>query len=145
MINVKLKYLSDKVSRPEYATRGSCGMDLSAAICEPFVLHAGERALMPSGIAVQIPKGYAGFICSRGGLAAKKGIVVCNAPGIVDSDYTGEVKVLLRNISNEDYTLKTGDRIAQLVFMPVECANLIVTDNFEGTSRGARGFGSTGK
>lgn len=145
MINVKLKYLSDKVSRPEYATRGCCGMDLSAAIAEPFVLRVGEKALIPSGVAMQIPKGYAGFICSRGGLAAKKGIVVCNAPGVVDSDYTGEVKILLRNISDEDYTVKTGDRVAQIVFMPVESANLIVTDNFEETSRGTRGFGSTGK
>lgn len=145
MINVKLKYLSDKISRPEYATRGSCGMDLSAAIGTSFVLRAGERALVSTGIAMQIPKGYGGIICSRGGLAAKKGIIVCNAPGIIDSDYTGEVKVLLQNISDEDYTVKTGDRIAQVIFMPVEAANLVIVDSFEETMRGSRGFGSTGK
>lgn len=145
MINVRLKYLSDKISRPEYATRGSIGMDLSAAIDNEFTLHAGERALIPTGIAVQIPVGFGGFIFSRGGLAEKKGIVVCNGTGIIDNDYTSEVKVLLQNISDEDYIVKTGDRIAQLVFMPVENANLVIVDDFENTARNKKGFGSTGK
>lgn len=145
MINVKLKYLSDKISRPEYATRGSIGMDLSAAVNNAFVLRSGERALISTGIAVQIPKGYGGIICSRGGLAAKKGVVLCNGAGIIDSDYTGEVKVLLQNTSMEDYTIKPGDRIAQLIFIPVEYANLVIVDELDETMRGERGFGSTGK
>lgn len=145
MINVKLKYLSDKISRPEYATRGSIGMDLSAAVNNAFVLRSGERALISTGIAVQIPKGYGGIICSRGGLAAKKGIVLCNGAGIIDSDYTGEVKVLLQNTSMEDYTIKPGDRIAQLIFIPVEYANLVIVDELDETMRGEKGFGSTGK
>ncbi len=145
MINVKLKYLSDKVSRPEYATRGSLGMDLSAATDSAFILHAGEKALVSAGIALQIPKGYGGFIFSRGGLAYKKGIVLCNGVGIIDSDYTGEVKVLLENTSDEDYSIKPGDRIAQMIFMPIEYANLIVADSLDSTMRGSKGFGSTGK
>ena len=145
MINVKLKYLSDKVSRPEYAPRGSIGMDLSAATDSSFILRAGERALVSAGIAVQIPKGYGGFIFARGGIAAKKGIVLANGVGIIDSDYTGEVKILLENISNEDYTIKSGERIAQMVFLPVEEANLVIVDQLSKTMRGSKGFGSTGK
>ena len=145
MINVKLKYLSDKVSRPEYATRGSIGMDLSAATDSSFILRAGERALVSAGIAVQIPKGYGGFIFALGGIAAKKGIVLANGVGIIDSDYTGEVKILLENISNEDYTIKSGERIAQMVFLPVEEANLVIVDQLSKTMRGSKGFGSTGK
>lgn len=145
MINVKLKYLSDKVSRPEYATRGSLGMDLSAAIDNTFILRAGEEALVSAGVAMQIPKGYGGFIFARGGLAYKKGIIAGNGVGIIDSDYTGEVKVLLRNISDEDYTIKPGDRIAQMIFLPVEYANLVVVDKLDDTMRGSKGFGSTGK
>lgn len=94
---------------------------------------------------MQIPKGYGGIICSRGGLAAKKGVVLCNGAGIIDSDYTGEVKVLLQNTSMEDYTIKPGDRIAQLIFIPVEYANLVIVDELDETMRGERGFGSTGK
>lgn len=145
MINVKLKYLSDKISRPEYATRGSLGLDLSAATDNQFVLRAGECALVPAGIALQIPKGYGGFIVARGGLAAKKGIVLANGVGIIDNDYTGEVKILLENISDKDYTVKPGERIAQLIVMPVEAVNFIAADTIPQTERGAKGFGSTGK
>lgn len=145
MVNVKLQYLSDKVSRPEYATRGSIGMDLSAAIDEPFVLRAGERVLVSAGIAVQIPKGYGGFILSRGGFAAKKGIVLANGVGIIDTDYTGEVKILLENISDKDYNVKPGERIAQLVVLPVETVNFVASESLSPTMRGSKGFGSTGK
>lgn len=145
MIDVKLKYLSDKISRPEYATRGSIGMDLSAALEQPMVVKAGERALVPAGIAVQIPKGYGGFVFARSGLSIKKGMTLCNGVGVIDNDYTGEIKVAMVNISDADYTINPGDRIAQLVFLPVELANLVIVDELQRTQRGDRGFGSTGK
>ena len=145
LVNVKLKYLSDKISRPEYATRGSIGFDLCAAIDSPYKLKAGEKLLVPSGIAVSIPVGYGGFMFARAGLAARKGIVLSGGAGIIDCDYTGEIKIPLMNISEVDYTIKTGDRIAQLVIMPVEAANFIVCDELPETSRNAKGFGSTGK
>lgn len=145
MVNVKLKYLSDKVSRPEYATRGSIGFDLSAAIDSSYTLNAGEKVIIPAGVAVSIPKGYGGFLFSRVGLAARKGIVLTNGAGVIDSDYTGEIKVPLMNISDVDYVIKSGDRIAQLVVMPVENAEFIVVDELPETSRGNHSFGSTGK
>ena len=106
MINVKLKYLSDKISRPEYATRGSAGFDLSAALDSSYSLKPGERAIIPTGVAVSIPKGYAGFLFSRAGLAAKKGVVLTNGAGVIDSDFTGEIKVPIMNISESAYTIK---------------------------------------
>lgn len=145
LVNVKLKYLSDKISRPEYATRGSVGFDLSAAIDGSFKLKAGEKALIPSGIAVSIPKGYGGFMFSRAGLASRKGIVLAGGTGLIDCDYTGEIKIPLMNISELDYTIKSGDRVAQLVILPVEEANFVICSELPETSRGAKGFGSTGK
>ena len=145
MINVKLKYLSDKISRPEYATRGSCGFDLSAAIDSSYTLNPGERVIVPSGVAVSIPKGYGGFLFSRVGLAAKKGIILTNGAGVIDSDYTGEIKIPIMNISNEAYTIKSGDRIAQLVVMPIEAADFVIVDELPETTRGTRAFGSSGK
>ena len=145
MVNVKLKYLSDKVSRPEYASRGSVGFDLSAAIDSSYTLKAGEKVIIPSGIAVSIPKGYGGFLFSRVGLAAKKGIVLTNGAGVIDSDYTGEIKIPLLNISEIDYVIKSGDRIAQLVILPIEAAEFVVVDELPETTRGNRGFGASGK
>ena len=145
LVNVKLKYLSDKISRPEYATRGSIGFDLCAAIDAPFKLKAGEKVLIPSGIAVSIPKGYGGFMYSRAGLAQKKGIILAGGAGIIDCDYTGEIKIPLMNMSDLDYTIKTGDRVAQLVIMPVEEASFIICDELPATERDTKGFGSTGR
>lgn len=145
MINVKLKYLSDKISRPEYATRGSVGFDLSAAIDSSYTLNPGERVIIPSGVAVSIPKGYGGFLFSRVGLAAKKGIILTNGAGVIDSDFTGEIKIPIMNISDEAYIIKSGDRIAQLVVMPVEAADFVIVDELPETGRGTRAFGSSGK
>jgi len=145
MINVKLRYLSDKISRPEYATRGSIGFDLSAALDSPYSLKPGERAIIPAGVAVSIPKGYGGFLFSRAGLAAKKGVVLTNGAGVIDSDYTGEIKVPVMNISDSAYTIKPGDRIAQLVVLPVEMADFVIVDELPETERGVRAFGSSGK
>lgn len=145
MVKVKLKYLSDKVSRPEYATRGSLGFDLSAALDKPFTLKAGDSAVIPSGIALGIPKGYGGLMISRGGLAAKKGISLTSGCGVIDSDYTGEIKIPLTNNSKSDYVIKTGDRIAQVVIVPVEYADFAVCDELPKGERGAKGFGASGR
>lgn len=142
---VKIKYLQKNVSVPEYATQGSAGMDLAAAVSGPVTVPAGGRALIPTGIAVQIPEGYGGFIFPRSGLAFKKGISMCNSVGVIDSDYIGEIKVAVHNISEAGYTINPGDRIAQLVFMPVVRVQWEEVEELEQTERGAGGFGSTGR
>lgn len=144
MIDVKIKILSEYATCPEYATDGSLGMDLSAAISEPITIKAGGRELIPTGFAIQIPDGWGAFVFPRSGLSFKKGITMCNSVGVIDTDYTGEIKVAAHNISDSDYTINRGDRIAQLVFLPVEKARLIMSDNLDNTERGAGGFGSTG-
>ena len=127
---------------PEYATPGSAGVDLRAA--EHYVIKSGERALISTGIKLAIPAGYEIQVRPRSGLALKHGIIIPNAPGTIDSDYRGEVKVILMNLGREDFIIKAGDRIAQMILAPVakisweECAEL------EETARGSGGFGSTG-
>lgn len=144
MIDVKIKILSEYAQMPEYATDGSLGMDLSAAIESPVMLKAGERRLIPLGFAIQIPDGWGAFVFPRSGLSFKKGITMCNSVGVIDTDYTGEVKVSAINLSDKDYTINPCDRIAQLVFLPVEKAKLVPVENLDDTDRGAGGFGSTG-
>ncbi len=145
MIDVKIKYLSKEAKKPEYATDGSLGMDLSAAISEPVTIKAGERELIPLGFAIKIPDGYGAFVFPRSGLSFRMGITMCNSVGVIDTDYTGEVKVAAVNLSKEDYTINPGDRIAQMVFLPVASAKLIEAETLEDTDRGSGGFGSTGK
>lgn len=145
MINVRIKYLSENAVRPEYSTDGSLGMDLSAALDQPLTIKAGERVLIPLGFAIQIPDGWGAFVFPRSGLSFKKGITMSNCVGVIDTDYTGEVKVSAVNLSKEDYTINPGDRVAQLVFLPVEKARFIEAESLDNTDRGAGGFGSTGK
>ena len=127
---------------PEYATQGSSGVDLRSS--EDYIIKPFERALVATGIRLAIPAGYEVQVRPRSGLALKHGIIIPNAPGTIDSDYRGEVKVILMNLGREDFMIKAGDRIAQLILAPVakiswkECAEL------EETARGAGGFGSTG-
>lgn len=144
MIDVKIKYLHPSVTKPEYATDGSLGLDLAAALESPLTVKAHAREVVPVGIAIQIPKGYGGFIFPRSGLALKKGLTMCNAVGVIDNDYTGEIKLAMLNISDKDYTINPGDRVAQLVILPVACARLIEVESLTETDRGAGGFGSTG-
>ena len=144
-MQVKIQYLNDKVPKPEYATSGSAGMDLSASMEEAILVPAGGRVLIPTGIAIQIPEGYGGFVFPRSGLSFKKGISMCNCVGVIDSDYTGEIKVAVHNISQEEYTINPGDRIAQMVFLPVPQAELIPCESLDETERGSGGFGSTGR
>lgn len=128
---------------PRYETPGSAGMDLRAD--EPFALAPGERRLVPTGLAVEIPPGHEGQVRPRSGLAARHGIALVNAPGTIDSDYRGEVGVLLVNLGREPVTFARGDRIAQLVVAPVVQADIEVVDDLSGTGRGGGGFGSTGQ
>jgi dUTP pyrophosphatase len=128
---------------PRYETDGSAGMDLRAD--EAFSLAPGERRLVPTGLAMEIPPGHEGQVRPRSGLAARHGIALVNAPGTVDSDYRGEVKVLLVNLGREPVAFARGDRIAQLVVAPVVRARVELVEDLEGSARGAGGFGSTGQ
>lgn len=130
---------------PSYATASSAGMDLKANILEPIVLKPMERHLFPTGIYIQLPEGYEAQIRPRSGLAAKYGITVTNAPGTVDADYTGEVKVSLINLSNDTFVVQPGERIAQMVIARYEKITWNEVAELDETERGAGGFGSTGR
>lgn len=146
-VNVKIKFLENNTEKklPFYATKGSAGMDLTACIEEDIVLKPLERKLVPTGIAIKLPsEDYGAFLFARSGLASKKGITLANCVGVVDSDYTGEIKVALINLSNEEYTLTNGERIAQMVILPVNQAKFTIVDELDETERGSGGFGSTG-
>lgn len=130
---------------PSYATASSAGMDLKANILEPIVLKPMERYLFPTGIYIQLPEGYEAQIRPRSGLAAKYGITVTNAPGTVDADYTGEVKVSLINLSNDTFVVQPGERIAQMVIARYEKITWNEVAVLDETERGAGGFGSTGR
>jgi dUTP diphosphatase len=127
---------------PEHAYADDAGLDLSA--CEPVELAPGERAVVSTGLAVAIPQGYAGFVQPRSGLAARHGITVVNAPGLIDSGYRGEIKVVLLNTDAEaTFTAEAGDRIAQLVVVPVPAVELVEVERLPESERGAKGFGSS--
>ena len=130
---------------PEYATVDSAGMDLKANIDEPFVLGPLERQMVPTGIFIQLPKGTEAQIRPRSGLEEKNGITVLNSPGTIDSDYTGEIKVILINLSNEKFVVNPGDRIAQMVVARYERVEWNEVATLDETERGEGGFGHTGK
>jgi len=130
---------------PSYATSGSAGCDLRAAVEGPLVLLPGSRALVPTGIAVAIPPGHEGQVRMRSGLALRHGLTLLNGPGTIDSDYRGEIGVILANLGTEPVTIARGDRIAQLVIAPVTRARLETVEELPATSRHTGGFGSTGK
>lgn len=129
---------------PNYETLASAGMDLRANISEAIKLKPLQRAIVKTGLFIELPIGYEAQVRPRSGLAAKKGISVLNAPGTVDADYRGEIGVILVNLSNEDFTIENGERIAQLVIAKHERAEWIEVEELSETSRGAGGFGSTG-
>jgi dUTP pyrophosphatase len=130
---------------PEYQTEHAAGMDLHAAIDEPIVLKPGERAGVPTGIAIAVPAGYEAQVRARSGLAAKHGIALTNGVGTIDADYRGEVAALIVNLGQEDFTVEPGMRIAQMVIAKYERAQWQTVDELSETARGAGGFGSTGK
>jgi dUTP pyrophosphatase len=129
---------------PHYETEASAGMDLRANIEEPITLKPLERAIIKTGLFMELPKGYEAQVRPRSGLAAKKGITVLNAPGTIDADYRGEVGVILVNLSNTDFTIENGERIAQMVIAKHERAEWEAVEELSETLRGAGGFGSTG-
>ena len=130
---------------PSYETAQSAGMDLRAALAEDLVLVPGARALVPTGLYLEIPVGYEAQVRPRSGLALKRGLTVLNAPGTVDADYRGEVGVILINLSAEEQRIESGDRVAQLLFAPVTRGELLEVQVLEDTARGSGGFGSTGE
>ena len=130
---------------PEYATPGSAGMDLKANIDEPFVLKPLERQIVPTGLFIALPDGYSADIQPRSGLAAKYGVTVANSPGLCDPDYRGEIKVILINLSNENFVVNPGERIAQLVIRHFEKVEWNEVATLDKTERGEGGFGHTGK
>ena len=143
MIEVAVRRLRDDATLPSQAYDGDAGLDLAA--CEAFRLEPGERAVVPTGIAVEIPEGYAGFVQPRSGLAARHGITIVNSPGLVDSGYRGEVLVVLLNTDREEaFTVEPGMRIAQLVVQRVPEVALTEVESLAESARGARGHGSSG-
>jgi dUTP pyrophosphatase len=129
---------------PRRATEGSSGFDLHAAIPSPVALQPGERMRLPTGVRLEIPPGYEGQVRPRSGLADKHGISLVNSPGTIDCDYRGAVDVIAINLGQEQFTIRPGDRIAQLVIVPVARAELVEVETLEETYRGAGGFGHTG-
>lgn len=130
---------------PEYATAGSAGMDIRAFLTDPVILQPLERMLIPTGLYIQLPENYEAQIRPRSGLAVKQGLTCLNTPGTIDSDYRGEIKVLLINLSNAQQEIKNSDRIAQMVIAKTSQAVLIEVNEINQTERGAGGFGHTGK
>ncbi len=141
MIDVAVRRLRPDAELPRQAYQGDAGLDLSA--CEPVVLEPGERAIVPTGVAVEIPDGYAGFVQPRSGLAARHGIGIVNSPGLIDSGYRGEIRVVLLNTGREPFPVAAGMRIAQLVIAPVASVRLVEVDGLAASERGQRGFGSS--
>lgn len=145
-IAIALKLLDHAVGLqlPTYATEQSAGMDLTAALEEAFDLEPMQRTLIPTGLAIALPKGYEAQIRPRSGLAMKNGVTVLNSPGTIDADYRGEIKVLLANLGTETFTIDRGMRIAQMVIARHEHVGWQVVEELDDTARGAGGFGSTG-
>ena len=130
---------------PAYETPASAGMDLRAFLADDIVLKPLQRALIPTGLFIELPLGFEAQVRPRSGLAIKKGVTVLNTPGTIDADYRGEIKVILVNLSNEDFVVKNGDRIAQMIIASHAQAEWVKVDELESTERGAGGFGSTGR
>ncbi len=149
MDNVKIKFqrVSDEFNNiplPKYETEGSAGMDIRAAVAEPFVLKAGQVGLIPTGLRIEIPAGYEIQVRPRSGLALKHGIGLLNSPGTIDSDYRGEIKIILFNFGSEDFVINSGERIAQLILAKVYRADVTESSSLSDTERGEGGFGHTG-
>jgi dUTP pyrophosphatase len=149
-MELKIKYVSDKIGAeipaPSYATDGAAGMDLRNASGYDITIHPGERLSVPTGIAIELPNAeFGAFVFARSGLSSKKGISLSNGVGVIDSDYRGEILCTMVNLSDQDYTIQSGERIAQLVIMPVIRPVISVCEQLGETKRADGGFGSTGR
>ena len=143
-MNIKVKRLNEKAKMPFRVTEGSAGADLCACIDESVVINPKERMLVPTGLAVEIPMGFGGFVFPRSSVASKSGVSLSNCVGVIDSDYRGEVKIAIINHGTDAYTINDGDRIAQLVILPVDMCSYTKDKELSDTERGQGGFGSTG-
>jgi dUTP pyrophosphatase len=145
IIELKIKQLEHNITLPEYATEGSSGMDLTAAITEAVCLMPLERKLIPTGLIIELPKGFEAQIRPRSGLSIKHGLTLVNCVGTVDEDYRGEICIPMINLSSEPYTINRGDRIAQMVIASVQKVKVVKAETVSSTLRADGGFGSTGK
>lgn len=146
-IEIRIQRISENfvdIPLPEYATEGSSGFDVRAAVETETIIPKGKVSLIPTNLRVEIPLGYEIQVRPRSGLAAKNGVGVLNSPGTIDSDYRGEIKVILFNFGEEDFVIKRGDRIAQMVLSKVYLADLKITEDLNSSQRGEGGFGHTG-
>ena len=145
MNKIEIKCVAQKGAEiPSYKTEGAAGSDVCALLTEPVSIAPGSFAMIPTGLFFEIPKGYEIQVRPRSGLAAKNGITVLNTPGTIDSDYRGELKIILINLGKEVFVVNNGERIAQIIVSPVTVADFTITDSLSNTSRGEKGFGSTG-
>ncbi|MBN1756412.1 dUTP diphosphatase [bacterium] len=144
-LTIKIKLIRGDSCLPRYMTPLASGVDLYASIPETLVIPAGDFIMVPTGIAAEIPPGFEGQVRPRSGLAARNGIGLLNAPGTIDADYRGEIKVILFNFGDTDFPVKPGERIAQLIFSKVYHANFEIVEELDSTERGKGGFGHTGK
>lgn len=147
-IEIKFKRLRKELNHiplPSYATKGSAGLDIYAALEKPMNIAKGSIEMVPTNISVEIPKGYEIQVRPRSGIAAKHGIGILNSPGTIDSDYRGEIKIIIINLGKEDFVIQPAERIAQLVLSKVYTAKFIETKELNNTSRGEGGFGHTGR
>ena len=143
--DLRIKKLRDNAQMPTYGSEYAAGADMYAAIDEAVTIQPNETKFIPTGLAFEIPEGYAGFIYARSGLACKKGLAPANKVGVVDADYRGKVMVALHNHGTEAQTVEAGERIAQMIIAPFVAVNYIFSDELDDTVRGAGGFGSTGR
>ncbi|MDR1858358.1 MAG: dUTP diphosphatase [Treponema sp.] len=141
---LKIARIDPSVPLPQYETKGAAGMDLRAFLAQEISIPPLGRAKIPTGLRIEIPEGFEGQVRPRSGLAIKFGVTVLNSPGTIDSDYRGDLDIILINLGAEAFTVKNGERIAQLVIAPVHCAAIEETQALSPTERGAGGFGSTG-
>lgn len=147
-VEIKIKRISNEFSDvplPAYATEGSAGMDIRAAVKDELIIEPGKVSLVPTNLSVEIPKGYEIQVRPRSGLAANHSIGILNSPGTIDSDYRGEIKIILINFGDQPFTIHKGDRIAQLIVSKVYSAKIVETENLNSSRRGEGGFGHTGK
>ena len=142
---IRVKKLRPGATLPAYGSLGAAGADLTACLEESVTIGPGQTAFIPTGIALEVPENYAGLVYARSGMACKQGLAPANKVGVIDSDYRGEIGVGLVNLGSEPYTVQPGDRIAQLMVVPVVQPTVTVAEDLDETDRGAGGFGSTGR
>lgn len=143
--DLRIKKLRDNAQMPTYGSEYAAGADMYAALDEAVTIEPGETKFIPTGLAFEIPEGYAGFVHARSGLASKRGLAPANKVGVIDADYRGEVMVALHNHGKESQTVEAGERIAQMIIAPFVAVNYVFSDELDETIRGEGGFGSTGR